>query len=143
MVDLFGNSVRASGDFDVFWKSYPKRVGKLDAEKAWKKIAPNKQLVDRMIAAIDWQIYVWDKHFQFTPYPATWLRGRRWEDEIPADTLDWLQRLAAGPYPEWSRTATDILIRNGITPRTATVAPPHSQNFLEVQQQVRGEWGSR
>lgn len=139
--DLFGNVPVVDNGFDQFWRTYPKRVGKADAEKAWKKISPNPQLVERMIAAIDWQIYVWDKHFQFTPYPATWLRGRRWEDEIPGDTLDWLQRLASGANPEWARTAQDILTRNGIVPRQRIVPPPPSQTFIEIQKRVRSEYG--
>lgn len=72
--------------FDVFWQNYPKKRSKGDAERAWKKINPDESLLQKMLNALiiakrswDWQK---DKGL-FIPYPATWLRARGWEDEIP------------------------------------------------------------
>ena len=73
----------ASG-FDSFWSAYPKKVGKGAAQKAWKKIKPNKELVAKMLEAVavaktsrQWL----DNGGQFIPHPATWLNQERWEDE--------------------------------------------------------------
>lgn len=70
--------------FDEFWTVYPRRVGKADAIKAWKKLKPDRLLLDTMIAAINKQQKTeqWQTE-KFIPYPASWLNGRRWEDEIP------------------------------------------------------------
>ena len=68
----------------MFWNAYPKKKSKADAEKAFKKLKPDERLLDIMLSTLeeqkrstDWQR---DKG-QFIPYPATWLNGRRWEDE--------------------------------------------------------------
>ncbi|MCI9348570.1 MAG: hypothetical protein HFF83_04990 [Oscillibacter sp.] len=69
--------------FDQFWSAYPKKKGKEQARKAWKKLAPDKDLCRQMAAALKWQkqSQEWRKDGgQFIPYPASWLNGRRWED---------------------------------------------------------------
>ena len=72
-------------DFETFWKAYPKRKSKGDAERAFKKINPDKKLLLIIITAIerakksdDWL----KENGQYIPYPATWLNARGWEDEI-------------------------------------------------------------
>lgn len=72
--------------FNNFWAAYPKKTQKEDALKAWKKLSPAPELVAKMIAAIKAQEQTeqWQrKGGQFIPYPATWLNGKRWEDELP------------------------------------------------------------
>lgn len=70
--------------FDEFWRIYPRRVGKTDAFKAWKRLKPDNTLLTAMIIAINKQKQTeqWQNE-KFIPYPASWLNGRRWEDEIP------------------------------------------------------------
>lgn len=73
-----------SKSFDDFWKAYPKKVSKANALKAWKKLKPNDDLVREILSALEEQKQSsqWQKdNGQFIPYPATWLNGRRWEDE--------------------------------------------------------------
>ena len=70
--------------FEEFWKAYPRKKGKEDARKAWKKLAPDLDTCRRMAAALESQkkSHDWVKERgRFVPYPATWLNGRRWEDE--------------------------------------------------------------
>lgn len=75
---------KGAGDgFDEFWKAYPKKVAKAQAQKAWNKIKPNAELqqvilntLERQKQSVQWQ----KDNGQFIPYPATWLNGRRWED---------------------------------------------------------------
>ena len=68
--------------FDTFWKVYPRRVGKQDALKAWHQAHVDDELLVLIIKALEWQVQTWDD-IKFVPHPASWIRGRRWEDENP------------------------------------------------------------
>lgn len=73
------------GLFDRFWKLYPRKIGKGNAEKAWKKLRVTQPLFDKICSALSAQVASpdWMKDGgQFIPYPATWLNGKRWEDEL-------------------------------------------------------------
>lgn len=73
----------AADGFDRFWASYPRRVGKKDAVAVWKKISPDDALVDRIVAGVErWKrSEQWTKdEGRFIPYPATFLRGERWNE---------------------------------------------------------------
>ena len=75
----------AGADFNEFWRVYPKRMGKQDALRAWSKLKVSGNLLDIIIAAVKAQSRrpEWMKDGgQFVPLPATWLNGRRWEDEV-------------------------------------------------------------
>jgi hypothetical protein len=77
--------VRPDGLFDRFWQEYPKRKGKADALKAWKKIKPDQALADQIFKSLDAakRSQDWNKDAgQYIPYPATWLNGQRWEDDL-------------------------------------------------------------
>lgn len=80
--------LRASPDalagFKVFWLSYPRKKSKAKAEKAWTKIRPDEQLQDRILRALERakKSVDWTKdNGKYTPYPASWLNARGWEDE--------------------------------------------------------------
>jgi hypothetical protein len=71
--------------FEQFWTAYPKKVSKTQSQKAFRKLNPDEALLDTMLAALDQQKQTeqWMKNEgQYIPYPATWLNGRRWEDQI-------------------------------------------------------------
>jgi hypothetical protein len=78
---------RGSGDppgFDRFWAAYPRRVAKAAAVKAFTKLRADDDLLQRILAALSEakRSPGWLKDGgQFVPHPATWLNGRRWEDE--------------------------------------------------------------
>ena len=70
--------------FDRFWAAYPKKNAKPSAKKAFEKLKPDDALVETMLDAIQKQAQSaqWQENGgQYIPYPATWLNGRRWEDE--------------------------------------------------------------
>jgi hypothetical protein len=77
--------------FARFWKAYPKKRSKGQAERVFFRIDPDEQLLATMIATIeramtseDWQ----KEGGKYIPYPATWLGARGWEDEIAAPPLE-------------------------------------------------------
>lgn len=79
----------SSGDdrFEQFWKAYPKKKNKGQAEKAFKKL--NGIDIDVLLSSIEKakQSSEWMKDGgQFIPYPATWLNAKGWEDEYDTPT---------------------------------------------------------
>lgn len=72
-------------EFDVWYKAYPRKVAKGDARKAWKQIELIRPPLNELLAAIEAQCRSdqWRRNDgQFIPYPATWLRQERWDDEL-------------------------------------------------------------
>ena len=70
--------------FTEFWNLYPKKKAKAYAEKAWNKIKPNDGVHSNIMAGLNRAIRSeeWVKdNGQYIPYPASWLNGKRWEDE--------------------------------------------------------------
>ena len=85
----------SSGDerrqiFDRFWAEYPRKQAKKDAFNAFGALlngTPAKK-VDALMSTVMGSLakfkrsYDWVKEDgKYIPYPATWLRQRRWEDE--------------------------------------------------------------
>ena len=69
----------SSAEFDLFWNSYPKKVGRGAAEKAWQK-AIAVSSVEEIVRVV--QVYPWGEDKQFIPHPATWLNQKRWQDDF-------------------------------------------------------------
>lgn len=89
--------------FEVFWSVYPKRKARGDAEKAWRSIRP-RPAIEVIVDAVrvQAQSHDWRKEGgKYVPFPATWIRARRWEDEAspaerpralgPAYDADWFE----------------------------------------------------
>ncbi|MBM3571192.1 MAG: hypothetical protein FJX52_02365 [Alphaproteobacteria bacterium] len=71
--------------WDDFWLLYPRRVAKQDAQKAWSKLTEAERMA-ALIAVATWRRVWLDRgDLQYVPYAASWLRGARWEDEIPPE----------------------------------------------------------
>jgi len=71
--------------FPKFWNLYPNKKGKAAAEKAWKKLKVTDDLFNLIAQGLAKQCIspAWTKDGgQFIPHPATWLNGKRWEDEV-------------------------------------------------------------
>lgn len=76
--------------FDEFWTVYPNKRDKSKARELWQKLAPDEALKKQIIAAVKQQAKSdkWTKDGgQYVPYPSTWLRRRRWEDEPTTPTV--------------------------------------------------------
>ena len=69
--------------FDEFWKVYPRKQSKKDAKRAFTKACKTEEQFHTIMAGLrsvietDWN----GKDPKYIPPPATWLNGRRWEDE--------------------------------------------------------------
>jgi len=70
--------------FDRFWDAYGKKVDKGHARKAWKR-AVKKTSPETIIAAAE-EYRAWvdrnETEQRYVAYPATWLNGERWNDEM-------------------------------------------------------------
>jgi hypothetical protein len=71
--------------FEQFWEIWPKRVARVDALRAWMKLAPNDDLLKVILATVTRHNESWRREGtakKHIPNPATWINGKRWNDEI-------------------------------------------------------------
>lgn len=123
------NPPTPKGEFERFWKAYPRKVGKDAAQKAFDKRRPTAALVDDMVAAIERQCRsdAWTKDGgQFIPHPTTWLNQGRWNDEPPVIHIP--TPLDRGPDPELERIK-----------REAAQATPMPSFVKELAAQLTGK----
>lgn len=82
--DIRSKPLRAS--FDLFWVAWPKgrKKSKGKAERAWKKLKPDNELVAAIMAklklaqaSVEWA----REDGKYIPHPSTWLNAKGWEDE--------------------------------------------------------------
>jgi hypothetical protein len=88
-----------SEDFEKFWGSYPKKIGKAKALEAWNKKNGNRPSIDLIVLKIEQfkKTDQWSKDGgQFIPHPATWLNRGGWDDEIKvtikSEREQWIER---------------------------------------------------
>lgn len=67
--------------FDSFWSTYPRRIAKANAVKAWQKAIKATDPLAIIDAAARYAASVGGKDKQFVKHPATWLNGGCWDDE--------------------------------------------------------------
>ena len=83
-----GNTAE-NAEFDEFWKLYPKKKSKGQAERAWSKIKRPVETLSVIKTALEWQRVSqdWSKEGgQYIPYPASYLNAKGWEDEPKTKT---------------------------------------------------------
>jgi hypothetical protein len=86
------NEVADQATWDDFKTLYPKRVAMKDAEKAWAQLTSDERIAC-LTGLVPWrEAWLARGEMQFVPYPATFLRGHRWEDDLPEK---WNQNRAA------------------------------------------------
>ena len=79
--------------FCSFWKFYPKRVGKGEAFRSWKKQELETKTPEILEALEKQNGYLNREGGKFIPLPATWLNQQRWEDEPTAEAVRPSKRL--------------------------------------------------
>lgn len=86
MALLFQLTQKVTQGFSAFWSRWPRKVAKLEAEKAWKHVVTPED-EEPIQNALDWQVPMFkQRQAEHIPHAATWIRGRRWEDEPPTRT---------------------------------------------------------
>jgi hypothetical protein len=68
-------------DFEAFWALYPRKSGKLDAERKFAIAARGAAVAD-ILAGL--RLYKFSPDPKYIPLPATWLHQGRWTDEPDA-----------------------------------------------------------
>lgn len=84
MALLFELKQKTALGFQAFWVRWIRKVAKVEAQKAWNQIVtPDDE--EPIQKALDWQNPIFtQREPEHVPHAATWIRGRRWEDEPPA-----------------------------------------------------------
>jgi len=72
--------------FDQWYSSYPKKVGKDAAAKAYAKAIKSIEPSELLAASIPRLSELAKRDPQFIPHPATWLNSGGWQDDIAAIT---------------------------------------------------------
>lgn len=83
VVPIVEPTAYAEPTFADFWLLYPKRVARMEAEKAWNRLT-GADRVGALTGLIPWRSY-WlaAGKLEFVPHAATWLNQQRWTDELP------------------------------------------------------------
>jgi hypothetical protein len=74
-------------EFAAFWSSYPVKQSREEALATWLELDPGPELVERIMVALAAAIRSpeWNREKgKSRPYPARWLRERRWLDHAGA-----------------------------------------------------------
>jgi len=85
---LRNKEITYSVEFELFWKTYPKRTGKIKALEAWNKYngaRPPIEIIIRKVEELK-KTDQWSRNNgQYIPNPATWINQGRWDDECKID----------------------------------------------------------
>ena len=70
-------------EFNLFWAQYPRKVGKLTAQRSWQKM-PDDHKQKALEAIVEHRKYWSAKgtEWEFIPHASTWLNQERFEDEL-------------------------------------------------------------
>lgn len=112
----------APPDFADFWTLYPRRVARKDALKAWGRLKPAQQMA-AIVACAAWRRVWATKDLDYLPYPATWINGERWDDELPPEFTQSHGSHVAAALPE---------------PTARTVMPEHVKALLAKMRNGKG-----
>jgi hypothetical protein len=115
-------------EFTEWYAIYPKKVARKDAEKAWKKLSVDEQA--QAIEALPNHIKYWDlkgTDKEYIPYPASWLNGYRFEDE-----LDLTPKEIKRPVMPWYAT-DELTLAKG---RELGLNPSAGESYAQFRQRI-------
>jgi hypothetical protein len=75
----------AGDGFDDFWSLWPKKIDKAPARQVWASLMKSGEDAAVIVAFMARQAEVWktyQKDPQYIPYPSTWLRKKRYQDDL-------------------------------------------------------------
>ena len=104
-------SARAAA-FDAFWSAYPRKEGKQKAVTAFEKVdvpvAVLLEAIEKQKRSAQWS----KDGGQFIPHAATWLNGKRWEDQLVEGKQE-IPKGASGVLGEAELEAIQRVLREG------------------------------
>ena len=86
--EVKNKEITYSVEFELFWKTYPKRTGKIKALEAWNKYNGSRPPIEIIIRKIEElkKTDQWSRdNGQYIPNPSTWINQGRWDDECRVD----------------------------------------------------------
>lgn len=100
-------SAQSSRDeFEAFYEQYPRKLGKLKAQRAWVKNFCEGHLAEILVSLAAWKELPQWSELQFVPYPATWLNEKLFR-EIPSVEVS-----RKGSYGNIKLTGTALAVHN-------------------------------
>ena len=104
---------------------YPVKKSKQAAIRAWDSLRPDDKLLSvmgqalrRQLAGPEWQAKIREAGGQGIPYPATWINGRRWEDEPVQTPAHSARPISSSPRPSHTEIidGEEVTIYDGPVP---------------------------
>ena len=117
--------------FEEFWKEYPRKEARVKAEQAFKSLNPSEKLLEIILDDISSrkQSEAWQKDGgKYIPLPASYLRGKRWEDETKKEAPNGKDRR----YPEEKLYTDPDSLRNDVILSTDPA-------ILKLHEDLKGE----
>ncbi|WP_426664077.1 hypothetical protein [Rhodanobacter aciditrophus] len=108
LAQIAERSTDPAANLERFWSAYPRHVGKRAAVKALTKLRPDEALMGVMLAALakQRQSDQWQRDGgRYIPHAATWLNGRRWEDEAEPARSNGAHAAPGNDDESWLRRA--------------------------------------
>lgn len=110
-----------SGSFQAFWAAVPHKVGKAASEKAWRKLTSADRLAATESVAVFYKWFAATYPTASAIHPASYLNGRRWEDEpikskggaVTVAAMESLRKALASNIPSVREHAEKIMARIG------------------------------
>lgn len=120
--------------FEAWYSLYPRKEARAMAEKAWLRLAPDDELARRITDVLCKQIAagLWSER-KFVPLPASWLNGRRWEDDLLVEA----PRGRQGSRPQPPVIQKDVKVEPPMSPAERREVA----DWLEDQAVLRAEAG--
>lgn len=129
------------GEFEEWYKLFPRRVGKAAAERAYTKARNTTSAAALLDGLMRYIHECQGREHQYIAHPATWLNAGRWADEAASATFDpdkvirerasWLD--AYGSDGRWIKNISG----NGVWIDSAGVGPaPHDPRTLVTESDI-------
>jgi hypothetical protein len=104
--------LRCEDLFEIFWASYPvhRQTGRKSAYSEWRKLKPDRDMLDRMLSALDLQKESPDWIKEDGRYVAgirKWLEDRYWERVRAEPAVEPRSRDEPGADPIWEYVTVD------------------------------------
>ena len=97
---LVATATARADSFEAFWESYPRKVHRPEAQRAWAKIIRgDTHLADILEGVERWKKTEQWQDVKFIPHPARFLNQRQWEDQAPQSKIQSEVNVGRGPEP--------------------------------------------